>query len=32
METTIRSAVAEADRLGIGGKELTPFLLAKSTN
>jgi pseudouridylate synthase len=29
METTIRSAVAEADRLGIGGKELTPFLLAK---
>jgi pseudouridine-5'-phosphate glycosidase len=29
MESTIRSAVAEADRLGIGGKELTPFLLAK---
>jgi pseudouridine-5'-phosphate glycosidase len=29
MESTIRSAVAEADRLGIGGKELTPVLLAK---
>ena len=29
MESTIRSAVAEADRLGVGGKELTPFLLAK---
>ena len=29
MKSTIRSAVAEADRLGIGGKELTPFLLAK---
>ena len=29
MEKTITEAVAEADRLGIRGKRITPFLLAK---